>query len=318
LFGQVLDLLEEMSPEVEGSGAGTAYVGLNGHPAPPARLADEIVSGVHRRVGFMSAIGIARGKFTARIAATKARAGTIKIVPGGGEAAFLATHSIDNLPAADAIRWRLTMLGLGMIGEVARLPLGAMQAQFGVDGKELWELAHGIDNSPIIPRVHERTIQKHLELPAPAATLDAICVATERLVDECFAELQGGRWVRKATVRATLERGGAWELPVPFREALSSPENAWFAVKTAIFRSPPARPVEELEVELTGLSGESGKQATMFEGKGKLWRQVAEAIRQIDTQQGTSETQVGRVIPVEPWSRIPERRTALADYESDV
>jgi hypothetical protein len=39
-------------------------------------------------------------------------------------------------------------------------------------------------------------------------------------------------------------------------------------------------------VELVGLSAESGKQASMFEGKGKLWRQVEEAVRQMGVQAG--------------------------------
>ena len=120
--------------------------------------------------------------------------------------------------------------------------------------------------------------------------------------------------MRKAIVRGTLEVGGTWELPVAFREALASPHDAWSAIKTAIMRRPPDRPVEELEVELVGLSAESGKQASMFEGKGKLWRQVQEAVRQLETQR--ERPSIGKVIALDPRSRIPERRSALADMTS--
>jgi hypothetical protein len=112
-------------------------------------------------------------------------------------------------------------------------------------------------------------------------------------------------------VRAVLD-GGSWEIPVPFREALADPRDAWFAIKSAIARRPPQRPVEELELELVGLSGESGKQATMFEGKGRLAQQVQEAVRQLRAQHGRSL--VGKVVEVEPWSRIPERRAALVEF----
>jgi transposase InsO family protein len=60
------------------------------------------------------------------------------------------------------------------------------------------------------------------------------------------------------------------------RGGCADPRDAWFAINSAIARRPPERPVEELEVELVGLSGESGKQSAMFEGKGKLWRQIEE------------------------------------------
>ena len=64
-----------------------------------------------------------------------------------------------------------------------------------------------------------------------------------------------------------------------------------------------------------GLSAESSKQTVMFEGKGRLWRQVEEAVRQIGMQR--EQPRLGRVMPLEPWSRIPERRAALVEL-SDV
>ena len=75
--------------------------------------------------------------------------------------------------------------------------------------------------------------------------------------------------------------------------------------------------MEELELELVGLSYESGKQASMFEGKGRLWRQVEEAVRQLGAQ--SSHPSLGKVMPLDPASRIPERRAALLEMEpSDV
>jgi DNA polymerase-4/protein ImuB len=154
-------------------------------------------------------------------------------------------------------------------------------------------------------------------MPSPSVSLDAILIGVERLVHSAYGDPErGNRWVRKAVVRGMLEAGGTWELPVAFREALASPGDAWSAIRGAVMRRPPARPVEELEVELVGLSAESGKQATMFEGKGRLWRQVHEAVCQLETQR--ERPSLGKVIALEPRSRIPERRAALADMRSDV
>lgn len=72
--------------------------------------------------------------------------------------------------------------------------------------------------------------------------------------------------------------------------------------------------MEELEVELAGLSAESDKQAALFDGKAKLRRQIEEAARQLGAQHGRSL--VGKVVEIEPWSRIPERRAALVEYDS--
>ena len=313
-FEEVLDFLEGYSPEVEVVGVGTAYLSLDGLSVDPKPFVEELIPDLHRRLNFMAAVGVAEGKFTARVAAHITRPGLVKAASLGEEAAFLAPLPVDHLPAGESMRWRLRLLGIETMGDIARLPLGAFQQQFGSEGKRCWELAQGIANEPLLPRVKEETIVKRLQMPAPAVSLEAILVGVERLVHAAYGDSsRRSRWVRKAVVRAALDRGGTWELPVPFREALADPRDAWFAVKTAIARRPPERPVEELEVELVGLSGESGKQATMFDGKGKLWGQIEEAVRQLQTQQG--QTLIGRVAAVEPLSRIPERRAALVEFD---
>ena len=314
-FEEVLDFLEGYSPEVEAGDLGTAFLSLEVLSVDPQPFAEELISSLHRRLGFMVAVGIAGGKFTARVLAQTMRPGLVKVVPLGEEAAFLAPLSVDHLPAGDCMRQRLGLLGIETIGDIARLPLGAFQQQFGPEGKRCWELANGIDNEPLLPRVKEETIVKRLQMPAPAVSLEAILVGVERLVHAGYGDSgRRGRWVRKTVVRAALDGGGTWELPVPFREAKADPRDAWFAVKGAVERRPPDRPVEELEIELVGLCGESGKQATMFNEKGKLRDQITEAVRQLRAQHG--DDLIGKVVEVEPWSRIPERRMSIADFDS--
>ena len=75
----------------------------------------------------------------------------------------------------------------------------------------------------------------------------------------------------------------------------------------------PSRPVEEMEVTLSGLTGETGKQEGLFVAKGRRRAQLEEALRQLKARFGQSP--VYHVVEVEPWSRIPERRLALIDYD---
>lgn len=331
---EMLDLLEGYGPEVEPAENGAAYLSLAGLPVDPQELGEDLVSALRRWLALPASVGIAAGKFAARVLARSTRPGLAKLVPSGEEASFLAPLSVDHLaygvaPASDSMRWRLRVLGIETMGEVARLPLGAFQSQFGPEGKRCWELAQGIDYEPLVPRLKEETIVRRLQLPAPAVTLEAVLAGLERLVRSAYGDPgRDGRWVRKAVVRGYPEerssgflrqaQGGAWELPVPFREALANVGDAWFAVRCAVERRPPERALEELEVELVGLSGESGKQTTMFDGKARLRRQAEEAVRQLRSKQGDerrSQILVGKVVEVEPWSRIPERRMALVDFD---
>lgn len=314
-FDEALGFLDGYSPAIEPADLGTAFLSLDGLPEEPKGFAQRLIAGLHRRLGFMASVGIAGGKFAAQVAATTTRPGLAKVVPPGEEAAFLAPLPVDHLPMSDSMHWRLRLLGLETMGDITRLPPGAFQQQFGPEGKRCWELANGIDREPLVPRVREESIVRRLQLPAPAITLEAILAGLERLLFAAYGDPgRKGRWARKAVVRASLDGGGSWELPVAFREALADPRDAWFAVRSAVERRPPERPVDELEVELVGLSAESGKQASMFDGgRAKLERQVREATRQLRAQLGRSL--IGRVVEVEPWSRIPERRAALVEFD---
>ncbi len=310
-FEEVFGLLGELSPEVEPGDPGLAYLSLAGLAVEAQPFADGLIASLHRRLGFMAGVGVAGGKFAARVAAATVRPGIAKVVPAGEERALLAPLPCTYLPVDEAMLWRLKLLGLEAIGDIAALLLGAFQQQFGPQGKRCWELAQGTDDEPLVPRATESSVVRRLEMPAPAVALEAILAGLERLTHAAYGDdSRQGRWVRKAVARAALDGGGAWELPVAFREALADPKAAWFVIKTAVTRRPPERPVEELEIELVGLSGESGKQAALFESKGKLRRQVEEAARHLGAN---GKPAIGRIVEVEPWSRIPERRAALED-----
>lgn len=312
-FKEMLDFLQEQCPDVEAGEPGHAYLAADGFDASLQELGERLISFLHRRLGYMASVGIAGGKFASRLAAATSRPGVARVIDAGREAAFLAPLTVAYLPAGEAMLWRLKLLGIETMGEIAELPLGAFQQQFGPEGKRCWELASGVDNEPLVPRVTEEVVLRRVELSAPTASLETVLAGLQRLLYAAYADRsRQGHWVRRVVARGVLDGGGAWELPIAFREALADPKAAWFAVQAAVTRRPPERLVEELEIELVGLSGESGKQAAMFESRGKLWRQVEEAARHLSTN---GKQAIGRVVEVEPWSRIPERRAALEDLQ---
>src|SRR3990170_6345679 len=214
-FEEALDVLDGYSPVVEaGDPLGTAFLSLDGLSVEPVPFAEEAIAALRRRTGLMAAAGIAGGKFAAWTVARAARPGLAKALPPGEEAAFLAPLPAGLLPASDSLRWRLRLLGLETMGDIARLPLGAFQQQFGPEGKRCWELAGGIDAEPLLPRVREETVVRRLQLPAPTVALEVILMGVERLGHAAYGSPgRGSRWGGRAVVRATLDGGGSWELP---------------------------------------------------------------------------------------------------------
>jgi len=262
----------------------------------------------------LPSVGIGEGKFAAWAAAVTSAPGEACVVPPGREAAFLAPLDVSLLPCSPDTLRRLELLGLRTISDLANLPLGAVQAQFGSEGCRLWELAHGLDREPLRPRRHEESVSERLAFPEPAVSTEALSVAGRQILSRLFRQpTLRHRAVRQMRLRAALSDSRSWERTVTFREATADRDQMLYVLRCTLEAALPSRPVEEMEVTLSGLTGETGKQEGLFTAKGHRRAQLEEALRQLKARFGQSP--VYHIVEVEPWSRIPERRLALIDYD---
>jgi len=316
-FDQILRTLETMSPLVDPVALGCAFLGLdglNGHYRDEMALGDALAQAVRQASGLMPSVGLAEGKFTARVAATVSAPGEVCLVPKGQERRFLAPIDASLLPCSRDTLRHLGLFGLRTVGDLASLHLGAVQAQFGSEGRRIWELAQGIDREPLRPLKREESIREHLAFYAPLISREALVTAGRELLTRLLGQpAMNGRAARRMTLRALLSDGRCWERAIVFREATADREQMLCVLKSVIEAAPLTAPIEELAIELSGFAGETGKQEGFFSGNGRQRRQVAESIRQLKARYGRSP--VLQIVEVEPWSRIPERRHALIDYD---
>jgi DNA polymerase-4/protein ImuB len=330
-FEAVLRALEGISPLVEAAELGRAYVGVDGldglhrdemalgdalvQACLPDRQAVRLAHGQGRPAGsLLPSVGLGEGKFVAWAAAVTSAPGEACVVPAGRETAFLSPLDVSLLPCSPDTLRRLELLGLRTIGDLAALPLGAVQAQFGPEGRRLWELAHGLDREPLRPRRHEESASERLTFPEPTVSTGALLTAGRQLLSRLFRRpALRGRAVRQMRLRAALSDGRSWERTVTFREATADRDQMLYVLRCTLEAALPSRPVEEVELTLSGLTGETGKQEGLFAEKGRRLAQLEEALRQLKARFGQSP--VYHIVEVEPWSRIPERRLALIDYD---
>ena len=252
----------------------------------------------------MTAAGLARG-----------------IVPTGASAAFLAELSVDDLPVSTEMRRRLRLLGLRTLGDLARLPQGPVAAQFGPEGAHTWELAHGIDRSPLVPYRPPRSITERLEFPSPVETSDVLVAATKRLLERALRRPEiHGRAVRGISLHILNEGLTQTAKQATFREPVSSPQRMLVVLKAKIESAVAAGQLgafDEVELVLMDLCGESTLQERLFGTERSRAEheeeRVADAARQLKARYGRA--MLAKVMEVEPWSRIPERRFALIDYD---
>jgi hypothetical protein len=239
----------------------------------------------------------------------------VYIVLPGEEQAFLAKLSVEDLPVSVEMRRRLRQFGLRTLGELARLPQGAVGAQFGPEGVRAWELAHGVDRAPIVPYRVPSQLHERLEFPAPVDTWDALLAAVRTLLRRALHRREAyGRAARSLRLRVHLEDGHVWERGVTFREPVSSLDRMLLALRSKIEGAELPAPFCEVELTVLNLCGESSSQGNLFtQRRARQLTRLAEAARQLRARYGHAV--LSRVLEVEPWSRIPERRFALIDYD---
>jgi DNA polymerase-4/protein ImuB len=264
----------------------------------------------------VASAAVGEGKFVARAAATCSPHGAVTVVPPGGEPGFLAPLSTSFLPVSYETHRKLALYGLRTIGEVAALDIGPAQAQFGREGRRLWELARGLDREPFRPRERVEPVAGTLTMPAATVNSAALIIGARQLTGRLLRRpSMRYRMVRQLRLRMALLRGGSWERTLTFREPLGDEEGIVYVLKKLIEPLQLPGAVEEMTLEFAGLTSETGKQRSLlFAEQARRRVQLLAALRQLKTRYG-GESQVAQMVEVEPWSRIPERRYALIDFD---
>ncbi|MCL0029061.1 hypothetical protein M1N23_02820 [Dehalococcoidia bacterium] len=314
-FDRVITVLCQRSPLVEKGDLGCIYIGLEGLERMYDSETRLITSLIHAVPNHMNPrVGVAGGKFMAYVAALSSKSGQATRVSDGSAAAFLKNLAVDVLPLSLEEKSRLRHFGINSIGQLAAVEVGSLQAQFGPTGRRAWELANGDDSSPMTPYKTEETVNEYLAFPTPTVTLETLLLVAEMLLGRAFSRpALRGRYARRATLKARVMRGSPWIREFAFREAVGNKEMAAHALRATLDGMAFPGPLEDLELTLSGLTGESGIQASLFSNI-RRQEHFREMMRQLEVRLRTKPP-IFKIRNIEPWSRIPERRQALVQFD---
>lgn len=314
---QLVEAIASISPLVEEGEPGIVYADLRGMEAlyPRSGLVEQAIFDAVPP-GLQPRLGIADTKFTTGIAARCAPPGeTLRIEPADAKD-FLAGKPATWLPLDHEAIERLRLLGIRSIGEFAALPRSAVEAQFGKAGGQAWLAARGKDPSPLQPRPYERErVLEHVQAQPPLVSREAITRTAEQMLIRALRHPRAlNRFVCSVRLCATTDDDRLWERIRVLREPAGGQTRLWAAIRPLLDEADYPGPVAELELELGGLTSESGRQPALLNAEQiRKHEQLDEMVRHLKVRYG--HPAVARVVEVEPWSRIPERRHALMDYD---
>ena len=317
-FSRLVTALTAVSPVVEPAELGLVFVGtdgLEGLLGNPERQIEVI----RRTVGQTVRLGWGRGKFVSWVAATRAKPGDAVIVPVGEEAEFLASRPLAVLPLDPDTHRRLLQLGIKTLGALAALPEEAVVSQFGRAGRRMWRLAAGRIAEPVVGRVVPEPIVAALTFYSPVGERELLARTLDTLLDRALKNPRRIGWrVHVVCVRAELEHGASWRLTATLKDPTADRERLAAPLKSQLEHTPPAGAVERLVVELTAFAPGTAelqlfaRDANAAARAGRR-RALKGAVREIELR--IKRPMLYHVIEVQPWSRLPERRYALIDFE---
>jgi DNA polymerase-4/protein ImuB len=342
-FAQLLLRLESVSPVIEPAELGRAFVGVDGldglygSPRQQLEIIAETAEGRKggktegRKDGTLTTLpsyrptvlpprlGWARGKFTAWVAATRARPGDPIIVTDEERSAFLRTQPVAALPLHPDNHRRLLQLGIKTLSDLAALPEAAVTAQFGREGKAAWRLAAGVFDEPVTGKARPQSIVASLDYPSPVADRGMIAHTIGVLIEHALRDPRRTGWrVQTVRVRASLEQGASWMIEVMLKDPAALRERIHAPLLTHLERTPPTGAVESLAVEFTAFARGTDElqlfaRDAAAAARADRRRALRGAAREI--HQRLKRHMLYRVVEVQPWSRLPERRYALIAFE---
>ena len=284
----MLASLQGVSDLVEEAKLGTAYVGLDGLEAMyggEAWLAAALLNAVLQDL--TPRVGVGGAKFPAYVAARTARP-LVAARVSEDVAGFLSPHAIDLLPVSPTVREELRNFGPHTLGDVAAMKAEALIDRLGQPRQRAWELSNGIDVRPLVPLKQEESVAEHIALPFASASMELLLTAVDNLLSRAYARPgMQGRYAGGVVMECVLYRAQPWRKEFRFKQAVGDWRQVSRIVRGRLESDHPQAPVEELTLELSGITGESGTQLSLLaDVRGDQERRLAGAERQLQAWTG--------------------------------
>lgn len=317
IFQQILKSLQGVSDRVEGEELGIVYVrfdGLEGMYGGEARLVSALLNIIPPYMN--PRIGVGEGKFPAYVAARLSSEGCARRVPED-VASFLAELPVSWLPATSEAKALLHNFSLITMAQVKAIGIENLIAQFGNEGKRIYELCNGIDTSPLVPLEHRDSVVEYMALPFYSTSQQVLQVAVDALLKRAFDRPDvKGRYALNATLECSVFGEHAWNKAIGFKQGVNTWDKASFIIGSQLEVDFPQAPIDDVTLTLSDFTGDSGLQMGLIaDMKENRQRQLAEINQHLESRMKGNHV-LHKVVEVAPWHPVPEMRALQVPIDS--
>lgn len=276
-------------------------------------------SRIQSELGLIASVGIAANKFLAKVASDLGKPDGFVVVPVGGEREFLAPLPIGRLwgvgPKTEA---RLARLGFRTIGQIAAAALQTLEDCLGSGGRELWELANGLDGRPVIPEEEAKSIGSEHTFAEDTDDPEEIRRTLLELSDRVGRRLRREGYLAEGVTLKfrdhnfqTLTRAATLEQPTDIGDDFF--RSVWALLQALDWSGKRVRLLGVTATRLRVAGGQPGDQLHLFQGAAEPKERLARTVDAIRERFGPEAIARASLIGPRAESREPraERRARL-------
>jgi DNA polymerase-4 len=119
----------------------------------------ELRKKIIRESGLTISLGMSVNKLVSKVTTNEFKPDAEKLIPAGTEKEFLAPLGVDRIPMiGKQTASFLYDMGVRRVQTLREMPLKFLVSAFGKNGISIWNKAHGIDESPVVPYSEQKSI----------------------------------------------------------------------------------------------------------------------------------------------------------------
>jgi DNA polymerase-4 len=173
----VTDIIAESAPMFEKASIDEFYIDASGMDRyyGAFKWAVELQEKILKHSGMHISLGMSVNKLVSKVATGEFKPRAQKHIPAGTEREFLAPLAVDKIPMiGKQTASFLYDMGVRNVSTLRNMPVKFLVSAFGKNGLSLWNKAHGLDESPVVPYAEQKSISTE-------CTFDEDTIDTKRL-----------------------------------------------------------------------------------------------------------------------------------------
>ncbi len=199
----VTEVIQDKVPLMEKASIDEFYLDLSGMDKffGCYQWSQEIAASVTKETGLPISFALSNNKTVSKIGTGEAKPkGKLQIVETEIKP-FLNPLSVKKIPmVGDKTFQLLSRIGVRTIHTLSEMPVLVLQQMIGVNGKELWKKANGIDENPVVPYSEKKSISSERTFATDSIDILEIKRIISGMAEKLAYQLRQEKWLTSTVV----------------------------------------------------------------------------------------------------------------------